>query len=147
MCVPPRPSVLLDIPTWDWHQLGVDLPRQRAIRAAATVANRLEECTGLDRDDALRRLRHVPGIGPWTAAETAQRALGHPDAISVGDYHIPDIVTHYFTGRPRGTDEEMVELLAPWAGQRQRVVTLIELSGVGKPRFGPRFAPNDIRGL
>jgi 3-methyladenine DNA glycosylase/8-oxoguanine DNA glycosylase len=145
--VPPATQVLLRIPTWDWHRMGVDLQRQRAIRAAATVAARLEECVDLDATAALRRLRVVPGVGEWTAAETAQRALGHPDAISVGDYHLKDVVVHFFTGRPRGSDEEMCELLAPWAGQRQRVMRLIEASGVGKPRFGPRFAPTDIRAI
>jgi 3-methyladenine DNA glycosylase/8-oxoguanine DNA glycosylase len=143
--VPPSAEALLAIPTWEWHRLGVDAQRVRTIRAAATVAARLEECTELDPDAALARLRHVPGVGEWTAAETAQRALGHPDAISVGDYHLKDLVVQFFTGRARGDDAEMCELLAPWAGQRQRVVRLIELSGVRKQRFGPRFAPNDIR--
>jgi 3-methyladenine DNA glycosylase/8-oxoguanine DNA glycosylase len=145
--VPPSPGALLDITTWDWHRLGVDLQRQRAIRAAATVAPRLEECADLDAGAALARLRLVPGVGEWTAAETAQRALGHPDAVSVGDYHIKDQVVHFLTGRPRGDDAEMLRLLEPWAGQRQRVVRLIELSGVGKPRFGPRFSPVDIRAI
>jgi hypothetical protein len=145
--VPPPPRVLLDIPSWDWHRLGVDGRRQRAIRAAATVAARLEECVALDGPRALARLRVVPGVGEWTAAETAQRALGHPDAVSVGDYHIKDLVVHFLTGRPRGDDSEMLRLLEPWAGQRQRVVRLIELSGLGKPRFGPRLAPVDIRAI
>ena len=145
--VPPSPRGLLDVPTWGWHRLGVDLARQRAIRAAATVAPRLEECVGLAPDAALARLRVVPGVGVWTAAETAQRALGHPDAVSVGDYHLPNSVVHFFTGRPRGTDEEMLELLAPWAGQRQRVMRLIELAGGAAPRFGPRFAYTDIRAI
>lgn len=145
LVVPPSARALLDVPSWGWHRLGVDLARQRAIRAAATVAHRLEECVGLGPDEALARLRVVPGVGVWTAAETAQRALGHPDAVSVGDYHLPNVVVHFFTGRPRGTDEEMVELLAPWAGQRQRVMRLIELAGVGAPRFGPRLAYTDIR--
>jgi 3-methyladenine DNA glycosylase/8-oxoguanine DNA glycosylase len=145
--VPPPAPVLLDIPTWDWHRLGVDARRQRAIRAAATVAGRLEECAALEPAAALARLRVVPGIGEWTAAETAQRALGHPDAVSVGDYHLKDVVVHFLTGRPRGDDAEMLRLLEPWAGQRQRVVRLIELSGVAKPRFGPRLAPVDIRAI
>jgi hypothetical protein len=38
----------------------------------------------------------------------------------------------------------MLELLAPWAGHRARVVRLIERSGLGPPRFGPRVAPRDI---
>jgi 3-methyladenine DNA glycosylase/8-oxoguanine DNA glycosylase len=147
MRVPPAPGVLLDIPTWDWHRLGVDLRRQRTIRAAASVAARLEECPALPLPDALARLRVVPGIGQWTAAETAQRALGHPDAVSVGDYHLPNVVVHLFTGRPRGSDEQMLALLAPWAGQRQRVMRLVEASGIGAPRFGPRFAYPDIRAM
>jgi 3-methyladenine DNA glycosylase/8-oxoguanine DNA glycosylase len=145
MRVPPSPRVLLDIPTWDWHRMGVTLQRQRAIRAAASVAGRLEECVDLSPADSLARLRVVPGIGVWTAAETAQRALGHPDAVSVGDYHLPNRVVHLLTGRPRGTDAEMLELLEPWAGQRQRVMRLIELTGIAAPRYGPRFAYTDIR--
>jgi 3-methyladenine DNA glycosylase/8-oxoguanine DNA glycosylase len=145
--VPPDAATLLDIPTWDWHRLGVDRQRQRAIRAAATVAKRLEECVELGYDAAARRLQSLPGIGVWTAAETTQRALGDPDAISIGDYHVHDLVVYALTGRPRGDDAEMVALLEPWRGQRQRIVRLIELSGVTKPRFGPRYAPLDTRAM
>lgn len=145
--VPPDAGTLLEIPAWDWHRLGVESARQRPIRAAATVAGRLEQCAELSAVQASARLRALPGVGIWTAAETAQRALGDPDAVSVGDYHIHDVVVHALTGRPRGTDEQMLALLAPWAGQRQRVVRLIEIAGVRKPRFGPRFAPVDIRAI
>jgi 3-methyladenine DNA glycosylase/8-oxoguanine DNA glycosylase len=145
--VPPTPQALLGIPTWDWHRVGVDLRRQRTIRAAATVAARLEECAALTGEAALARLRQVPGIGAWTAAETVQRALGDPDTVSVGDYHLPNVVVHLFTGRPRGTDEEMLELLAPWTGQRQRVMRLVEAAGIGAPRFGPRFTGLDARAM
>lgn len=86
-------------------------------------------------------------MGAWTAAETAQRVFGHPDAVSVGDYHVKNWVTYALTGRARGTDEQMLALLAPWAGQRQRVVRLIELTGRAAPRFGPRFSPHDIRAI
>lgn len=141
----PEPTGLLGVPTWDWHRLGVDLARQRAIRAAATVATRLEECVGLARPDAVARLRLIPGVGVWTAAETAQRALGHPDEVSVGDFHLHDLVVFALTGQARGNDARMLEVLAPWAGHRQRVVRLIEVAGVAKPRFGPRYAPQDLR--
>jgi 3-methyladenine DNA glycosylase/8-oxoguanine DNA glycosylase len=147
MRIAPSAQALLDITSWDWHRMGVDLARQRAIRNAASVASRLEEATGLAPRDALARLRVVPGVGEWTAAETLQRAMGHPDAVSVGDYHLKNWVVHFLTGRSRGSDEEMLALLAPWAGQRQRVVRLIESSGVGAPRYGPRFAPHDIRAI
>jgi len=143
--VPPGPRELLDVPVWDWHRLGVDGKRQRAIRAAATVARRLEECVAMPPAAAMTRLRAVPGVGEWTAAETALRAFGDPDAVSVGDFHLANLVVHALTGRARGTDAEMLDLLAPWSGQRARVVRLIELSGLAPPKFGPRFAPNDIR--
>ncbi len=147
MRVPPSAAVLREVTTWDWHRMGVDHKRSSTIRAAASIAARLEECVAMSPAEALARLRYVPGVGEWTAAETAQRAIGHPDAVSVGDFHIKNWVVHALTGRARGTDAEMVELLAPWAGHRQRVVRLIELSGQGAPRFGPRFAPNDIRAI
>jgi 3-methyladenine DNA glycosylase/8-oxoguanine DNA glycosylase len=145
--VPPSPAAVLDVPTWDWHRFGVDITRQRALRAAATVADRLEQSVTLPGPQAVARLRVVPGIGEWTAAEIVQRAMGDPDTVSVGDYHIHDQVVHALTGRPRGDDAEMLRLLEPWAGHRQRVVRLIELSGVDKPRFGPRYAPRDMRAL
>jgi 3-methyladenine DNA glycosylase/8-oxoguanine DNA glycosylase len=145
--VPPSPQTLLRIPTWDWHRFGVDGQRQRAIRAAASVAGRLEECVDLSLDDAMARLQYIPGIGIWTAAETAQRALGHPDAVSVGDFHLANVVVHNLTGSARGTDEQMLELLEPWRGQRQRVVRLIEMSPGGPPKFGPRYSPLDTRAM
>ena len=148
MRVPPSAAVLREVTTWDWHRMGVDLKRSSTIRAAASIANRLEECAAMSPADALARLRYVPGVGEWTAAETAQRAIGHPDAVSVGDFHIKNWVVHALTGRARGTDAEMVELLAPWAGQRQRVVRLIELSGRGGARSSGRASrPNDIRAI
>ncbi|MGI8677230.1 MAG: DNA-3-methyladenine glycosylase family protein [Jatrophihabitans sp.] len=147
MRVPPAPQALLDLPSWEWHRLGVDLARQRAIRAAASVARRLEECVEMSCADAARRLQHVPGVGVWTAAETTQRAMGDPDAVSVGDYHLKNMVVHLLTGRARGTDDEMLELLGRWPGQRQRVMRLIELTGIAAPRFGPKFNYTDIRAI
>ena len=145
--VPPSARALLDVPSWDWHRFGVDLHRQRAIRAAASVARRLEECVAMTPEEAERRLRLIPGIGVWTAAETLQRALGAPDHVSVGDYHLPNMVVHLLTGRARGTDEEMLELLAPWAGSRPRVMRVVEANRTAPPRFGPRFNPTDIHAI
>ena len=143
----PSPQTLLDVTTFQWQQLGVEAARVRPIRAAATVANRLEECVAMTPDAAYDRLTLLPGIGAWTAAEALQRATGDPDRVSLGDFHLANTVVHALTGRPRGTDDEMLELLEPWRGQRQRVVRLIELAGVGAPRFGPRYSPLDIRKL
>jgi 3-methyladenine DNA glycosylase/8-oxoguanine DNA glycosylase len=85
-------------------------------------------------------LRTVPGIGVWTAAEVAQRALGDPDAVSFGDYHVAKNVTWALTGEALG-DEEMAELLEPYRGHRFRAQRLLELEAGMRPRRGPRMAP------
>jgi 3-methyladenine DNA glycosylase/8-oxoguanine DNA glycosylase len=89
----------------------------------------------------------VPGIGPWTAAEVGVRALGDPDAVSVGDFHLPNLVAYALAREPRGTDARMLELLEPYRGQRARVVRLLELSGIQAPRYGPRLAIQPIDDL
>ncbi|MFD7923626.1 DNA-3-methyladenine glycosylase family protein [Streptomyces sp. NPDC059740] len=135
------------IPSWEWHRAGVDAKRSDTIARALRVAPRLEEAAQLTPAEAERRLRLVPGIGQWTAAETLQRALGAPDALTLGDLHLPRIVGYALTGRLGGTDEEMVELLRPYEGQRHRAARLVLLSGRVPPRRAPRFPVGDIRGL
>jgi len=146
MRVAPAPEVWRRIPSWEWHRAGVDSARSRAVLAAASVAPGLERTLVLGHggEEVLRRLRTVPGVGVWTAAETSQRSHGDPDAVSVGDYHLPALVGWALVGRPVD-DDGMLELLAPWAGHRQRVMRLIESSGFAKPRFGPRMSVQDHR--
>ena len=84
------------------------------------------------------------GIGPWTAAETARLALGDPDAVSVGDFHLPNLVCWMLSGEPRGTDERMLELLEPYRGNRGRVQRLLEAGGQTAPKFGPRTEVRSI---
>jgi 3-methyladenine DNA glycosylase/8-oxoguanine DNA glycosylase len=98
----------------------------------------------LSAEEARLRLRAIPGIGPWTAAEATRLAFGDPDAVSVGDAHLPDLVAWALAGEPRADDARMLEILEPYAGQRARVVRLLEVSGIKIPRFGPRFAPRRI---
>lgn len=144
--VVPARDTLRRLPSWEWHRAGVDPGRARTIVAAAQVAHRLDECVSLPRADALARLRAVPGIGEWTAAEVAQRAWGDPDAVSVGDFHLPALVGWALAGRPVD-DDGMLELLECYPGHRHRAVRLVELSGVAQPRFGPRMPVGDIRAL
>jgi 3-methyladenine DNA glycosylase/8-oxoguanine DNA glycosylase len=144
MRVPPSAETWRRIPSWEWHRAGVDPQRARTVCGAMPYARRLEECVGLPREQAERRLRALPGIGVWTAAEVAQRALGDPDAVSVGDYHLSAYVGWALLGRPVD-DDEMVALLEPWRPHRYRVVRLLACSGFRKPRFGPRITVQDHR--
>lgn len=146
MRVPPSPAQLREIPDWEWHRAGVDLARRRAILASAAVAHRLEAACELGGERGRELLRKVPGIGVWTAAEVAQRAWGDPDAVSVGDFHIPSVVGWALLGRSLD-DAGMLAVLAPYVPQRQRAVRFIEASGFRRPRFGPRFAAKDYRAI
>jgi 3-methyladenine DNA glycosylase/8-oxoguanine DNA glycosylase len=145
--LPPSPATLARAPYWAFHPLGLERRRAEAIRAAAAVAPRLEEIRALSADAARRRLESVPGVGPWTAAETMRLALGDPDAVSVGDYNLPRQVCWVLAGEPDGDDPRMLELLEPYAGQRARVVLLIERSGLRPARRAPRYAPRQIAGM
>ena len=144
MRVVPPPRTWARIPSWDWHRAGVEGVRARTIINAAAVAARLEEALALDPAEADRRLRSLPGIGVWTSAEIRQRAMGDPDAVSVGDYHLPNVVG-WTLARRKTDDAGMLELLAPYAGHRYRVTRLIELGGSGPPRRGPRMSVRDYR--
>ncbi len=144
--VPPSPAAWAAIPSWDWHRAGVEAVRARAIAAAARVAARLEEIVTLSPADADRRLQSLPGIGPWTSAEVRQRACGDPDAVSAGDYHLPAIVGWALAGRAVD-DAGMLELLAPYAGQRHRASMLAGLTGTHPGRRGPRVSVRDYRAI
>jgi len=146
MRVPPAPTQIRAVPDWEWHRMGVDSARRRAILACAAVAHRLEQACALHGEAGRELLRRVPGIGVWTAAEVAQRAWGDPDAVSVGDFHIAALVGWALLGRPID-DAQMLQVLAPYAPQRGRAVRYVELSGFRKPRFGPRFSPRDYRAI
>ncbi|MGK4581125.1 DNA-3-methyladenine glycosylase family protein [Kitasatospora sp. HPMI-4] len=145
MRVAPSAREWARIPSWEWHRAGVDPKRSATVVRAVRLAPRLEEASAFGHTEALARLTAVPGVGLWTAAETLQRSNGDPDAVSVGDYHLPNLVGWALAGRPRSTDEQMLDLLAPYAGHRHRVCRLIALTCPYAPRYGPRLTPNDHR--
>ena len=143
----PRPEILATIPYHQLHPLGIERRRADLIRVVGARAARFEEIVALPREAAYRRLRALPGLGPWTAAEVALRALGDADAVSVGDFHLPNLVAFALAGEPRATDTRMLELLEPYRGQRGRVIRLLEASGIRPPAFGPRCQIRSIAAI
>ncbi|WP_407651645.1 DNA-3-methyladenine glycosylase family protein [Actinoplanes sandaracinus] len=137
LVLPPDPAVVAATAYWVFHPFGVEQRRTQALLRAAQVAARLESCAGAA--EATARLTALPGIGPWTAAETVRYAFGDADAVSVGDFHIPNTVAYALAGEARGTDERMLELLEPFPGHRGRVCGLLALGGIAAPKFGPRM--------
>ncbi len=136
--LPPTPATLAALPYYDLHPVGIEQKRSIALRHAAKYAARLEETTAMPLADAYARVRAIPGLGVWSAAEIAAVAWGDADAVSVGDYHLKNTVVFAFTGRARGSDDEMLELLEPYRPHRARVVRLLHAAGIHAPRFGPR---------
>jgi 3-methyladenine DNA glycosylase/8-oxoguanine DNA glycosylase len=143
----PPPEVIAALPYHAFHPLGLERRRADLVRAVAARANRFEEIVAMPLPDAYRRLRAMPGIGPWTAAEVAVRALGDRDAVSVGDYHLPSLVAYALAGERKATDERMLELLEPFRGHRARVVRLLEESGIRPEMHGPRMQPHSIAAI
>ncbi|HEV3226986.1 MAG TPA: hypothetical protein VGZ52_09130 [Acidimicrobiales bacterium] len=140
----PAPQRLLEVPAYVFHRLGVERRRAETIYRCATVAQRFEEAVHLGSAELDRRLRAVPGVGPWTSAEVRRVAVGDADAVSVGDYHLPHAVAYALAGEHRADDERMLELLEPFAGHRGRVALMIEIGRGSAPRHGPRMRLRDI---
>jgi len=144
LTVPPSAAVLARTPYWTFHGFGVERRRAEVIIRAAHSATRLEETVSMDLHNARRRLEAFPGVGSWTAAKVALVALGDPDAVPVGDYHLPHAVAYALEGVPRSTDERMLQLLEPYLGHRARVTRLIGVAGITPPRYGPKMPLRNI---
>jgi 3-methyladenine DNA glycosylase/8-oxoguanine DNA glycosylase len=142
--LPPRPDVLAKLPYFAFHPLGLERRRAELVIRTARMAERLERAPAAQ---AARLMLAQSGIGPWTVAETTRVAHGDPDAVSVGDYHLPNVVAWALAGEPRADDARMLELLEPYRGQRARVQRLLEVSGIWPPRYGPRMATRRIAHL
>jgi 3-methyladenine DNA glycosylase/8-oxoguanine DNA glycosylase len=138
--VPPTAAGWAGIPSWEWLAAGVDPARSRTVVRLVRHAGRIEECADLPVEAARARLQALPGVGRWTWAEVAQRALGLADEVSFGDYHVAKNIGWALTGTPVD-DEGLAELLQPYAGHRYRVQRLLELAGANRPRRGPRMSP------
>jgi 3-methyladenine DNA glycosylase/8-oxoguanine DNA glycosylase len=136
----PGAATVARIPSWEWLRCHIDTKRSDTIVRAAKVAGSLERTLDLSADEADRRLRSMPGIGVWTSAEIRQRAHGHADAVSFGDYHIAAHVGYALTGEAFD-DERLAELLEPDRPHRYRVQHVVTTRMVGAPRHGPRMAP------
>ncbi len=108
MRVPPSAEQWRAIPSWEYHRANVDPGRMRTLLGCAARADALERLASRPPavllEQAREALRSLPGVGVWTAAETAQRALGDADALSVGDYHLSSMIGWTLLGRPIDDD-------------------------------------------
>lgn len=144
--LPPDPERMAAAPYHDFHQLHLEKRRADLLRDVSRLAVDIDALAASDTRAAAARLRSVRGIAEWTTATTLAVSHGDPDQVPVGDYHVKHIVVHHMTGRDRGTDEEMLELLEPFRPHRGRVVRLLHTLG-HEPSFGPRATPRNITGM
>lgn len=147
MRVPPTPAGWRGIASWEFHRANVDGGRAATIVGCAQRADTLQRLVDRTAAQARDALTTLPGVGVWTAAETAQRAFGDPDALSIGDYHLATMIGRTLLGHPID-DDAMVGVLEPMRPHRHRVVRLLQASGLAvAPRRGPRLDVRDIRSI
>ncbi len=141
--LPPDAERIAEARYWDLHPLHLEKKRAETLIAAARKADLIDSLAGVGPAAATEALLRLPGVGPWTVAETLARSHGDADQVSVGDYHIKNLVVYHLTGRARGTDQEMVQLLEEFRPHRGRVIRLLHQLGHA-PKFGPRSTPRNI---
>lgn len=103
---------------------SMDLKGSRAItliRAAREVASGRVDLRAPDHERGWKRLRAIPGIGPWTQEILAVHGQGRYDQIPAGDLAYLKLVGYLRSGDPRerATEEEVRAFFAPyadWAG-------------------------------
>ena len=102
-----------------------DLAHGRALAlvgAAREVARGRVDLHSADHERGWRRLRTIPGIGPWTVEKLALHGQGRHDQLPAGDLALLKLVGRLSSGgdpRARAQEREVRELFAPygeWAG-------------------------------
>jgi AraC family transcriptional regulator of adaptative response / DNA-3-methyladenine glycosylase II len=100
--------------TADVAALGMPRTRAAAVVALARAAAADPRLFGTAQslDDAIARLRALPGVGPWTAQYVALRALREPDAFPEGDVGLLRALEDAAGRRP--TARELVARAEAW---------------------------------
>ncbi|MDJ0941186.1 MAG: hypothetical protein QNJ00_15610 [Woeseiaceae bacterium] len=130
----PTPRAVRSVSVDRLMLLGIGRQRAKTIQEVAFSAKGLQRAAELPTDEAMSLLQHVRGVGPWTAAFVLGLRLARPEPIVRGDLKLPHAVCWALAGEPRGDDERMAELLAPFPGQGFQVIRLIYAARIEAPR-------------
>ncbi len=136
--LPPSADRLRALAPATFPPLGIPARHGETLRELGWRAARLEECDAMTPAQAERRLLAVRGLGPWSAGSALLRGMAAPDAVPIGDIHLPNIVAYNLTGQERADDARMLELLEPYRGMRGRALRWILAAGRTPPRRSPR---------
>ncbi|MSO86680.1 MAG: DNA-3-methyladenine glycosylase 2 family protein [Acidimicrobiia bacterium] len=129
----PDAHVLAALGEYELHAAGVEAHRADALKRASAHASRIEATAALPGPEMRAALELIPGITAWTAAESARVAAGDSDAIGLGDPAQRKLIGHTLRGGPEPSDEQLLELLEEFTGQRGRVCVLIEWAALSSP--------------
>ena len=96
--------------------LAMPAARGRALLGLcdALVDGTLTIDPGVDRAELDRRLRSLPGIGPWTTSYIALRALGDPDAFLPTDLGVRHALERLGAAGDPGAAATAAERWRPW---------------------------------
>lgn len=136
--LPPRSVDIAGAPWVRYVADGVPHKQARTLVRCARTTAALEASGTWGGEEAVQAVAALPGIGPWSVGYLRGTALGDPDAVITGDFHLPHSAAWILAGRERGTDEEMLDLLEPYRGHRFRVIRALWASGIRAPRRGPK---------
>jgi AraC family transcriptional regulator of adaptative response / DNA-3-methyladenine glycosylase II len=108
----PTPAVLAGVRADAIRAIGLPAARAAAIveLARALAGERIDLGPGADPARAAAQLAELPGIGPWTAAYVAMRALAWPDAFPAGDL----VVRRALAAPTARAAERRAERWRPW---------------------------------
>ena len=94
--------------------------------AAAALDGRLDSAAlrALPEEEALERLKEIPGIGPFSAELVLLRAVGVPDRAPVTESRLPRAIALVYGG-PEPTRDELTALTEGWRPFRTWVTLLV----------------------
>jgi AraC family transcriptional regulator, regulatory protein of adaptative response / DNA-3-methyladenine glycosylase II len=120
----PRPEALAAAA---FDGLGMPASRGKTLVAVARAIcdGRLDLTPGVDGDSARAALLAIAGIGPWTAAYVAMRALGDPDALPASDLGLRRALGGDDGLASAGAVEQLATRWRPW-----RAYAVVHLWGV-----------------
>jgi AraC family transcriptional regulator of adaptative response / DNA-3-methyladenine glycosylase II len=128
----------------DLSGLGLTGARIRALRAlaGAVASGTVMLGPGADRAEAGRALLALPGIGPWTVAYVAMRALGDRDAIPLGDLGLRQAMADLAGPATQRALAERAERWRPWRAYAAMHLWA-HLASMATPRAGARRPARD----
>ena len=129
-------------PRAEYIAAGLSPSRIPLLREIGRLGHRIDTWYEESIEGYAKKVQTLPQMGPWTTFHALGLSMGEPDVVVTGDYALPHTVAFALIGKPRSNDQEMLQLLEPFSGNRWRLVRLIWALNIVAPRRGPRMPPS-----